>query len=42
MIEDKELEQFFRSLENSERDLLTIMGFENQIKKVQGSFSEAE
>jgi len=42
MIEEKELENFFRSLKNSERDLLAIEEFKSQIKKVQGGFSEAE
>ena len=42
MIKDKELESFFRSLENSERDLLTIEEFKNHVKKVQGTFSETD
>jgi hypothetical protein len=42
MITDKEFEDFFRSLENSEKDLLTIEEFKNYMKKVQGTFSENE
>ncbi len=40
MIEEKELERFFRSLNNSERDLLAIEEFKEEMKKVQGRFSE--
>jgi hypothetical protein len=42
MITDKEFEDFFRSLENSEKELLTIEEFKHHIKKVQGTFSENE
>lgn len=42
MIDDKQMEDFFRSMKDIDRDLITIEEFKNEIKKVQGTFSENE
>lgn len=42
MIDDKEMEEFFQSLKEVDRDLITIEEFKHQIKRVQGTFSENE
>ena len=39
---DKQIEEFFQSLKNYNRDMLVIEDFKDQMKRVQGSFSENE
>ena len=41
-IDDKEIESFFRSIRDTDRDLLIIEDFKDQLKKVQGKFSEVD
>ena len=42
MMDDKQIEDFFRSMKDIDRDLITIEEFKHQIKKVQGKFEENE
>jgi hypothetical protein len=42
MISDTEIENFFRSMRDIDRDLIVIEEFKNEMKKVQGTFSETE
>jgi hypothetical protein len=39
---DKQIQDFFRSLKNVDRDMLVIEDFKDQMRKVQGTFSENE
>ena len=39
---DKQIEDFFRSLKNHDRDMVTIEEFKYEMRKVQGTFSENE
>jgi hypothetical protein len=38
--DDRTIEELFRSLKNYDRDMLTIEEFKQEIRKVQGRFSE--
>jgi hypothetical protein len=38
--DDKTIEDFFRSLQNTEKDMLVVEDFKDRIKRVQGRFSE--
>jgi hypothetical protein len=40
--DNKQIEEFFQSLKNIDRDMLVIEDFKDQMKRVQGSFSENE
>jgi hypothetical protein len=40
--DNKQIEEFFQSLKNVDRDMLVIEDFKDQMKRVQGSFSENE
>jgi hypothetical protein len=40
--DNKQIEEFFQSLKNADRDMLVIEDFKDQMKRVQGSFSENE
>lgn len=42
MIDNKQIEDFFRSMKDIDRDLITIEEFKHQIKKVQGKFDDLE
>lgn len=39
---DKDIDNFFAALKDYDSNMLTILEFENQIKKVQGKFEENE
>ena len=40
--DDKEIEEFFHSLQNTGKDILVIEEFKNEVKKRQGRFDETE
>jgi hypothetical protein len=42
MIEEKELKEFFARLNNTERDILTVLEFENEVRKRQPNFTEPD
>lgn len=42
MIDDKEMEEFFHSLKNTDKDMMVIEEFRHRVKMVQNRFSENE
>ena len=39
---DKQIQNFFRALQDIDRDMVTIEEFKYEMRKVQGTFSENE
>jgi hypothetical protein len=41
-MDDKQIQEFFQSLKNVDRDMIVIEEFKNEVKKVKGKFEENE